>query len=344
MHLVNFPRKPSRRTPASSGGHREDTEPAGSSTVAPMNEQAKQQWREAVSRPVDHDRFRPISASFDLQVGAASFGGKWPPHNTDHYLVLRSARLQETISTSLTEADLPDNFEEYAYGLIIADGLGEQGAGSRASRVAVSALAHLLLRYGKWNVRVSPETRAEIAAQGQFFYRQMNDAVRQASGVDLELAEMGTSLTALCVVEDDLFFWHVGHSRAYLFRHGTLTQLTTDHTLAEHRRSTSAPTDAKSDFIHLVTETVGGRTAGPGVDAEQIKLLSGDRLLLCTNGLTDVVSDDQIADQLAQVRSPAEECRQLIELARAAGSPDDVTVILADYTLESDSREARRAS
>ena len=309
-----------------------------------MTEQAKQRWREAVSRPVEHDRFHPVSASFDLEVAGASFGGKWPPHNTDHYLVLRAARMQETVCTSLAGADLPDAFEECSYALIVADGLGEQGAGSRASRVALSALAHLLLRYGKWNVRVSPETRAEISAQGQFLYRQMNDAVRQASGADLELAEMGTSLTALYVAEDDLFFWHVGHSRAYLFRHGSLAQLTTDHTLAEHRRGTSAPTDAKSDFIHLVTETVGARTAGPGVDAEHIKLLSGDRLLLCTNGLTDVVSDDQIADQLAQVRSPAEECRQLLELARAAGSPDDVTVILADYTLESDTREARRAS
>ncbi|HVG55466.1 MAG TPA: hypothetical protein VM846_13600, partial [Vicinamibacterales bacterium] len=93
-----------------------------------MTEQAKQRWREAVSRPVEHDRFHPVSASFDLEVAGASFGGKWPPHNTDHYLVLRAARMQETVCTSLAGADLPDAFEECSYALIVADGLGEQGA------------------------------------------------------------------------------------------------------------------------------------------------------------------------------------------------------------------------
>jgi len=310
-----------------------------------MNEDARHQWREAVSQPVEHEIFHPLSAAFALEVAAASYGGKWPPHNTDHYLVVRAGRMQETIATSLGTADLPPAFEEYAYGLLIADGLGEQGAGSRASRVALSALAHLGLRYGKWNVRVSADNLAEIAAQGEFFYRQVNDAVRQASGDDLELAGMATSLTALYVAEGDLFFWHVGHSRAYLFRRGALTQLTMDHTLAEqgHDARKSA-TSAKSDFIHLVTETVGGQAAAPNVDAEHIKLCSGDRLLLCTNGLSDVVSSDQIADQLAQFRSPGEECRQLIDLARAAGSPDDVTVMLADYTVRSDRSAARTAS
>ncbi len=310
-----------------------------------MSEEANRRWREAVSRPLEREPFHPLSASFALEVGAASFAGKWPPHNTDHYLAVRAGRVQETLATSMAASDLPPTMEEYAYALVIADGLGEQGAGARASRVALSALAHLGVRYGKWNLRVSPETRAEIAAQGAFLYRQMNEAVRQERGMDIELAEMATSLTALYVVEDDLFFWHVGHSRAYLFRHGNLAQLTIDHTLAAHKRGTPAPADAKTDFIHLVTETVGGRATGPNVNAEHVKLFSGDRLLLCTNGLTDVVSNDQIADQLSQFRSPAEECRQLIEMAKAAGSPDDVTVVLADYTLRQEaSRDERKAS
>jgi serine/threonine protein phosphatase PrpC len=310
-----------------------------------MNEEARHQWRETVSRPLDQETFHPLSAGFALEVAAASYGGKWPPHNTDHYLAVRAGRMQETIATSLAATDLPPAFEEYSYALCIADGLGEQGAGTRASRVALSALAHLGLRYGKWNLRVSAENLSEIAAQGEFFYRQVNDIVRKASGADVELADMATSLTALYVAEGDLFFWHVGHSRAYLFRRGVLTQLTMDHTLAESGHDARKPaTSAKSDFIHLVTETVGGRPCGPSIDAEHIKLSSGDRLLLCTNGLSDVVSNDQIADQLAQFRSPAEDCRQLIDLAKAAGSPDDVTVMLADYSVHSDRSTARAAS
>jgi protein phosphatase len=66
---------------------------------------------------------------------------------------------------------------------------------------------------------------------------------------------------------------------------------------------------------------------------EHITLASGDRLLLCTNGLTDVVEDDQIADTLALQRRPADDCRRLIELANSQGSPDDVTVLIADYRI-----------
>jgi protein phosphatase len=310
-----------------------------------MNDSARHRWRAAVSRPLEQEPFHPLSSAFALEVAAASIGGKWPPHNTDHYLAVRIGRLQETLVTSLAEADLPPPFEEYAYAMLIADGLGEQGAGARASRVALSALAHMALRYGRWNVRITPDTLAEIAEQGEFFYRHANDAVRQESGTDLELADMGTSLTALYIAESDLFYWHVGHSRGFLFRNGVLTQLTTDHTVTEQGRDLRAqPAGVKSDFIHLVTETIGSGATGPKVDVEHIKLSTGDRLLLCTNGLTDLVSGDQIADQLAQRRSPAEDCRQLLDLARAGGTPDDVTVMLADYTVRREQEAERAAS
>jgi protein phosphatase len=85
-----------------------------------------------------------------------------------------------------------------------------------------------------------------------------------------------------------------------------------------------------------VTRTVGGRTGDADVDIEQIELETGDRLLLCTNGLTDGVSADEIADTLSLRRSPDEECRQLVDLAILRESYDDITVIVADYALHSD--------
>jgi protein phosphatase len=299
-----------------------------------MSDEAKERWREAVSRPLLQEAFHPLSSAVAVEIAAASASGRQHPRNTDHYLAVRIGRLQETLVTSLAAADLPAPFEEYAYALVVADGLGELDAGTRASRVALSALAHLALRYGRWNVRVRPDTLAEIAEQGEFFYRQVNDAVRLASQADFHLEDMATSLTALYIAEGDLFFWHVGHSRAFLFRNGTLLQLTTDHTLAEGTRDPSGSHAArvKLDVTHRVTKSVGARPTGPEVDVEHVTLAFGDRLLLCTNGLTDVASDDQIADQLAQQRSPAEDCRQLIELARAGDSPDDVTVLVAHYT------------
>jgi len=308
-----------------------------------MTDNADPQWRPAVAEPLEADSFRPLSASVALEIGAASMCGAQRAHNTDHYLVLRVGRMQETLATSLAAADLPPPFEEYAYALLVADGMGKQGAGTRASRVALSALAHVAIRFGKWNVRVGPESAGDITAQADFFYRRMNDALLRARWGEFHLTDMATSLTALYIAETDLFFAHVGHSRAFLFRRGLLTQLTTDHTLQQQRQGAVGPSaleGASSDLGHVVTETIGGRATGPNVSIEHIKLSSGDRLLLCTNGLTDVVSDDQIADTLALQRRPRDDCQRLLDLARAAGSPDDVTALVADYRLRAEPRRA----
>jgi protein phosphatase len=293
------------------------------------------QWRSLLSRPVDIEPFKPLSSTASLRVAAASVCGKLRPHNTDHYLAIRLGRMQETILSSLAPADLPPRFEESAYALLVADGLGDRGSGARASRVALSALAHLAIKYGRWNVRVDADSIAEITEQGAFLYRRVNDAVVEAGRADARLADMATSLTAMYVAGADLFFANVGHSKGFLFRHGDLFQLTSDHTLDQQRLDSIRATpgvDIRKDFTHVVTKLVGGR---PDLDAaiEHVDLLSGDRLVLCTNGLTDAVALNEIAGTLALQRRPDDDCQRLIELARAARSADDVTVIVADYQL-----------
>lgn len=89
----------------------------------------------------------------------------------------------------------------------------------------------------------------------------------------------------------------------------------------------------KRDADHIVTKTIGGGRGAASVDIEQLDLVSGDRLLLCTNGLTDGASDDEIADALAVRRSPDEDCRELVDLAAVNGSHDDITAMVANYTL-----------
>jgi len=307
-----------------------------------MINESKAHWRSVVSQPVEIADFHPLSSALAVEVAAASVCGRLRPHNTDHYLAIRFGRLQETIVTSLAAADLPPRFEEYAYAMLVADGLDESGAGARASRVALSTLAKLAIRYGRWNVRADPETLADIVEQGEVFYRRVNDEVLRDSRSDLTLADMATSVTALYIAESNLIFAHVGHSKAFLFRNGCLTQLTKDHT-TEHPdppRPGPRPERPQADYVHFVTRSVGGDPAGPDVEIEHIKLATGDRLLLCTNGLTDVVNKDPIADTLALRRPPHDDCQRLIELARAAGSPDDVTVMVADYRLRSDNAGA----
>jgi protein phosphatase len=290
-------------------------------------------WRETLSRDLGIEPLHASSIEALVEMAADSVCGKHRYQNTDHYLCIRRGRVQETLFTSLQEADLPQRFEEQAYAMVVADGLGGHAAGARASRLALSALAHFAIQYGKWNVRVSRKVVSEIQNEGRFLYRRVNDAVLQASRTDVGLANMATSLTGVYIADDTLFYAHVGHSRAYLFRGGRLTQVTTDHSVNQPFESSADRFSdySKSDLTHAVTEAIGGRPGGPDVEVEHFQLMSGDRILLCTNGLTDVLTSDRIADVLALRRRPRDECQQLIDLAREADAPDDVTVVVADY-------------
>jgi len=297
--------------------------------------------RAVLSKPLPTEDFHPASTGVQLEIAALSDAGKILAFNTDHFMALRIGRVQETLLTSLPAADLPSRFEEYGFGLVVADGLGDGAAGARASRVALSTLAHLGIRYGRWNVRIGPETQAEVMQQGEFFLRWTHDAVVHASRADSRLAGMATSLTALYIAGHDMFYVHAGHSKAFLFRNGDLIQLTPEQTLdgdGEHTPGPRSLRRSKVDLQHVVTETLGGDSMGPNAVVEHLQLWSTDRLLLCTNGLTDVVSEDQIADVLALQRGPDEDCRRLVDLALAAGAPDNVTVMAADYRYQPPAR------
>jgi len=292
-------------------------------------------WRSVLSRPLEHDAFSPLSTAAAVEVAAASISGSVRPHNTDHYLAIRLTRTQDTLISSLSESDLPRPFTEYGYALAIADGLGDRGAGARASRVVLSTLAHLVIRYGRWNLRVNPASMIEITDLAEFLYRRTHEVMLEAKRVHPLLSDMAATVTAVYIAGGDLFFVHVGHGKAFLYRDGRLIPLTTDHTVDQERVDRNGPVPVsrqKQDFLHELTGVIGG-ASDPHVDVEHIELFTGDRLLLCTNGLTDVLGENDIACVLALQRRPADDCQRLVELARTAHAADDVTVMVADYAL-----------
>ena len=292
--------------------------------------------RAALAVPFAARDFRPLSSVVKVEIASASDRGTARPYNDDHYLVIRVARTQATLATSLSSADVPGDFEEQAYAMLIADGLGEGGSGSVASRVALSTIAHMALDSGQWNLRVDPETAAEIMDRAQQFYSRADAEVFAKSLSAPLLTGIATSLTAAYSAGDGLFIAHVGHSRAYLFRGGELTRLTRDHTIEEHLASTKRLVSVErraQDLRHILTDAIGAGGGTPLVDVEQFRLANGDLVLMCTNGLTDVVDEARIAEVLANPRQPAEQCAMLIDLAREQHSEDNVTVILAQYQL-----------
>jgi protein phosphatase len=119
-----------------------------------------------------------------------------------------------------------------------------------------------------------------------------------------------------------------------LFRQGRLTQLSRDQTVRERLASSRQPTPVKralDDAEHLLTNAIGAGTSDPGAMVEHFRLKDDDILLLCTNGLTDEVSDSEIADALAARRALPEQCDQLVDAALANGGTDNVTVVLVNY-------------
>ena len=301
-----------------------------------MTDDPNAAWRAVLSHPLDIERYEPLSSAAVLEIAASSVSGALHSHNTDHYLAIRIGRSQDTLLSSLPESDLPPRFTEYGYAMAIADGLGDRGAGARASRVVLSALAHLVIRYGKWNVRVDASAIDDISEQGELLYRRAHDAMLEARRTDPLLADMAASITGMYVAGGDLFFAHVGHARGFLFRDGNLVRLTVDHTLEPERPDANAPVSPsrqKRDFAHELTDIIGGQT-DPRIDVEHFEIFNGDRLLLCTNGLTDTLSESTIAGVLALQRRPADDCQRLVDLTRAAHAADDVTVLVADYRLK----------
>jgi PPM family protein phosphatase len=275
----------------------------------------------------------PPAEEVAVEFGAWSRRGPSRAVNDDHYLVLRLGRHQETLMTSLPAVDVPQRFDEYGYGMVIADGMG--AAGEPASRLAITTLVRLAIEFGRWHLRVTEPIAHEVVDRAERFYRSVDSTLLQASYNGN--AGLRTTLSAVFSAGSELFFAHVGHSRAYLFRDDKLTQLTRDHTLSgEHpgKALILEVSDGAQDQHHIVTKTLGAGGAGRlRLDIERCGLLDGDRVLLCTNGLTDVITDDGISSELRAHGMPDDQSRALVNLAAELGGTDDVTALVAHYRI-----------
>jgi len=289
--------------------------------------------RALFSSLLNTDDFKPPSALVRADVAAQSRKGGAGEHD-DHYLVVRLGRHEETLLTSLTGRDVPSRFDEYAYAALVADGVGDNGAGAMAARLAIGTLAHLGLRFGHWDMRIDPDVASDIIDRSALLFRRTHEAVLQWYRAHLEVGRMGATLTGIYSAGNDLFVANVGHSRCYLFRRGRLTQLTRDQTLQARLAATQQPTPVGrglEDPPHILTDSIGAEAEGPEVMVEHFRLDDDDTVLLCTNGLTDIVPDERIADTLASRRAPHEQSELLVDAALAGGARDNVTVVLANY-------------
>jgi protein phosphatase len=241
--------------------------------------------------------------------------GKVRSSNEDHFLVADLSRIQQT------------SHPQQGQVLLVADGMGGANAGEVASALSVAEfLRHIA------NLKTTDE---------QGVLRDLREAVQEADARIIEEAKehrelkgMGTTLTIAFISGQRLFILHAGDSRCYLWRAGQFKQLTEDHTLVAELVShgtISSEEARESPYRHMVTNVLGGDKPGVRVDVLRVALQTGDRLLLCSDGLTDMLEDKKIAAILAEEAEPEKACRRLVEEANTAGGKDNITAVVARF-------------
>jgi protein phosphatase len=283
--------------------------------------------------------FPPPSAMVDVEVGADSRCGRGRTLNDDHFLILRLGRSQETLKTNLTDDGITARFDEYGYAMIVADGIGPAGAAAPTSQMAIATLVYLVRQFGKWNLRIDETIAREIMTRAERFYRHVDSTIVHERRMHERPIDQ-TTLTATFGAGRDLFFAHVGHSRAYLSRAGQLWRLTRDHTIGRNGSSEVAVAPlvdvnkAGTDMKHILINTIGMKGSfGPTIDLERFRLEHDDRVLVCTNGLTDMVDEKTIGEVIGTDQPADDQCRLLADLASDAGGEDDVTVLVTRYRM-----------
>ena len=286
-------------------------------------------------RVMSDDIVRPFSSSVDVDVSGLSHPGKVRARNEDHFIVTRIGRYLETAITSLPPGEVPERAEEVGYVMIIADGMGGHAGGEMASRMAISGLIKTVLAMPDWIFRLDETSASSASQRSKGRFRQLNSLLIETGAQDPALHGMGTTLTAARNLGRHLQIVHVGDSRAYLLREGRLHRLTRDHTYVQLLvDSGQLSKEEAADFgaRHVLVNALGGSDDEVDVDVDQLELANGDRLLLCSDGLTDLVDDAEICRVLVENPESAEAGSRLVDAALARGGRDNVTVVVAAYT------------
>lgn len=244
-------------------------------------------------------------------------------HNEDNFVIanLTSGQVseRETVLTDIVGAG----------GLLFAvcDGMGGAAAGEVASQMAVDVLLEAMRRGG------APEERDVLARRLVSAVEEAGRRIYDAAQKERSRRGMGTTATAAVLIDKVLFLAEVGDSRAYLLRNGQLKQLTKDQSLVNQLIEAGHLTEAEAEaFEHsnIILQALG-TSETVQVDLTFVELRRGDRLMLCSDGLSGLVHNDALREALAGIDDPAECTAALVRLAEAGGGHDNITVVVIDF-------------
>ena len=219
------------------------------------------------------------------------------------------------------EPDSDADFRRKGRLAVVADGMGGYEGGQEASRLAVETVRHIYDR------DFAGDACQTLAAA----FQSAHDTIQRYAVEHPQFQGMGTTCTAISVIDRQLCFAHVGDSRLYLVHEGNLTRLTRDHSyvgrLVENGIVRSEDAESHPQR-HILTAALGsGRDVSPHVSEHPLLLEESDMLILCTDGLWSLVGEADLA-KVANENAPSEACNKLVQLALERGGPDNITVLI----------------
>ena len=204
---------------------------------------------------------------------------------------------------------------------IVADGMGGHEGGQEASQIAIDSIQ------GAYAAGPGVDPQDDLLAG----FRRAHESVIQYATEHLQLRGMGTTATALALVENRLYFAHIGDSRLYRVHGQQITRLTRDHSYVGRLFENGVISAEEAEVHpqrHILTAALGtGPEIPPDAPEHPILMEAGDSLLLCSDGLWGLLADAEIL-QVVSSHAPAEACNELIAMAKQRGGPDNITVVL----------------
>jgi protein phosphatase len=276
------------------------------------------------------DFFADDETRLDVEFAAATHTGKVRRRNEDHFAVIRRSRNCEMLCSNLPDKDVAF-VEDHAYGIIVADGIGGAEFGDFASQLAIETVLQAAGLATSWLMRLkdleSQEVRKRIAA----YVDRIQEAFRSIYRSSPETKSMGTTLTAAYLMPPHAITVNIGDSRAYLFRSGQLVQVTRDQTLAQTLVDAGAKQEEVRRYGNILMNSLGASSDQVEFDLIHVQLQPGDRLLVCTDGLSDLVDAESISATLS-TSDVGTACGKLVDLALEAGGRDNITVVVCGIT------------
>jgi len=258
--------------------------------------------------------------------------GRVRPNNEDQFAIAELAKRMRVCQTSVAgPGERTDT--AHAHLFVVADGLGGYAGGALASRITVTSIEECLLDSLKWFLGARGPEGEEVAKTLQAAVEVADQQVLDEAARQPGLRHMGSTVTLAFHHGRELFVAHVGDSRAYLARGRGLHRMTSDHTrFAElSRRGRRPDGEAAERLRHTLTNAIGAGHPGVKADIVRAELEAGDRLLLCTDGLTGMLTGEEIAAVLAENPDPAAACDCLVERANERGGRDNITAVVAAF-------------